>query len=82
MDMDAIGGDERSAMTKYLTVKEVRELLGVASDDTIRGLIHAGEVKAFKAGKAGKTSKWLIDKESVNEYIERSTMQVLGGVEP
>lgn len=80
--MDAIGGDERSVMTKYITVKEVRELLGVASDDTVRGLIHAGEVKAFKAGKAGKTSKWLIDKESVNAYVERSTMQVLEGIKP
>lgn len=65
---------------KFLTVKEVRDMLGVESLDTVRILIKSGELRAFKAGRAGKTSKWLIEKESVDEYVERSMLAVAQGV--
>lgn len=74
-------GDEgRFGMTKFVTVRNVREMLNVESNDTIYSLIRSGDLKAFKTGKGGKTSKWMIYRDSLEEYIKRSTERALQDV--
>lgn len=78
--MDGFGDGERFGMTNLITVKNVREILNVESNDTVYDLIKSGSLKAFKMGKGGKTSKWLIHKDSLDDYIKRCTEQTLQGV--
>lgn len=78
--MDGFGDEERFGMTKYITVKNVMEILSVESNDTVYALIKSGAIKAFKTGKGGRTSKWLIYQDSLDKYIEKRTEQTLQGV--
>lgn len=78
--MDGSGGEGRFGMTKLVTVKHAREILNVESNDTIYSLIRSGDLKAFKTGKGGKTSKWMIHQDSLESYVKRSTEQTLQNV--
>jgi len=71
------GGGGRFGMTKFLTVTAVQEILNVDSRDTVYGLIKSGKLRAYKTGKGGKTSKWMIYADSLNTYIEKNTKRAL-----
>lgn len=77
MVLDGFGGGGRFGMTDFMTVKDVRELLKVRSNDTVYSLIESGSLRAFKVGKGGKTSKWLIYKDSLEAYIKSRTERTL-----
>ncbi len=77
MVLGDFGGGGRFGMTDFMTVKDVRELLNVRSNDTVYSLIESGSLKAFKVGKGGRTSKWLIYRDSLESYIKSRTEQTL-----
>ena len=54
---------------KYLSVAEVRQMLGV-SRPTIYALIKSGKLKAFKLDEKKRNSHWFIDAESLNELLK------------
>jgi len=53
-------------ISKYFTVKEVAKRLDV-TEDWIRDLIQAKQLKAVKVGK------WRIDPEELKKFIQRRT---------
>ena len=53
-------------ISKYLTVREVSEKLGV-TEKWVRDLIQAKELRATKIGK------WRIKPEDLNEFIKTRT---------
>ncbi len=57
---------------KMLTVKEAAFLLDV-STSTIYRMIKGGMLKARKIGKAGKTSDYRIQPQSIEGYIEKAS---------
>lgn len=76
--MAGIGDEGRFGMTEAtVTVKEARGILKVTSSDTIYSLIRSGAIRAFKTGKGGKTSKWVIFRDSLDAHIRKSTRQAL-----
>lgn len=50
---------------KFLTVKEVQEMLGVSSR-TVFNFIERGELKGFKIGKS-----WRFETSEVENYLKR-----------
>jgi len=58
-------------LNKYLTVRQVAEKLGL-SEEWIRDLIHAKEIKAIKI------SQWRISPDSLENFIKsRSNLETV-----
>lgn len=58
--------------TTYLSVRQVRGILGV-SRPTVRRLIDSGELKAIKGPAPNSPLK--IDETSLHDYIERHEVE-------
>lgn len=52
---------------KYYTVQQIAVELGV-SYDTVRYMIHSGQLKAFKVGTGKTRSSYQITEEAFQEY--------------
>lgn len=57
-------------MTELLSVKQVAEQLKL-STQTVRELIKAGQLEAYKVGNKHQTTQ-----EFIHEYLERQKVQV------
>jgi hypothetical protein len=59
---------------RYFTVKQIREQLGLARDDSVLALIKGGQIKALNISRRPESrATWRISESAIAEFLERRT---------